>query len=526
MGNGENMIHKFRSSLLLIFIVINLSLQAQDMNSRGGEYLKDTKPGQFLMESGIDTTNIDTLKSILQTNDQLYSTYAATFLALKGYTDIIPTLHIQFDSLEDYYERFEYLCAMDMLGDSDITQYIYSLIDSAHAIISDTSRDHDIYQGIRAFDFLLDRHDYSRFQFIVDLCQLPWGANECELQIIRVMDENGENYREQIFTLLSNLVNLYPSFSYPSMLMETLERFLDKSETLGLWLTIAEQDTDRSTSDVAFMILLKHHPDHMFVLEKVLNKLSALQNDSISFEGSITLIYAFPFPEALLQFRDFGETLTNEFAKSQIRRLCSYNFLLREPPVPDSSKSILQIIDTLVAYKHRLASYNWLGDQSFVNELDSNLTSAKNYIVSGDSNNCARQIKLFQQKVDEEYRDSLGGDNKTVTIEGWKFLYYNAKYILERLPVPPPQYNLNIDTIGNGTVTKSPEFALYDSAATVKLTAKPTLAIETLKIVPNTPEPASWKFDHWEIDLTGTQNPKSTIMNGNKTVKAVFVPVY
>jgi hypothetical protein len=146
--------------------------------------------------------------------------------------------------------------------------------------------------------------------------------------------------------------------------------------------------------------------------------------------------------------------------------------------------------------------------------------------VSGDSNNCARQIKLFQQKVDEEYRDSLGGDNKTVTIEGWKFLYYNAKYILERLPVPPPQYNLNIDTIGNGTVTKSPEFALYDSAATVKLTAKPTLAIETLKIVPNTPEPASWKFDHWEIDLTGTQNPKSTIMNGNKTVKAVFVPVY
>ncbi|MBA4313470.1 MAG: hypothetical protein C0417_12675 [Chlorobiaceae bacterium] len=86
-------------------------------------------------------------------------------------------------------------------------------------------------------------------------------------------------------------------------------------------------------------------------------------------------------------------------------------------------------------------------------------------------------------------------------------------------------YILTIQIVGSGTVLKNPNYLSYTPGATVTLTAKPTL-IEALKIVPNTPEPISWKFDHWEIDLTGTQNPKNIIMNGNKTVKAVFVPVY
>ncbi|MBI5218958.1 MAG: hypothetical protein HY958_08520, partial [Bacteroidia bacterium] len=86
-------------------------------------------------------------------------------------------------------------------------------------------------------------------------------------------------------------------------------------------------------------------------------------------------------------------------------------------------------------------------------------------------------------------------------------------------------YILTIQIAGSGTVTKNPNYVSYTPGTTVTLTAKPTL-IEALKIVPNTPEPISWKFDHWEIDLTGTQNPKSIIMSGNKTVKAVFVPVY
>jgi len=109
------------------------------------------------------------------------------------------------------------------------------------------------------------------------------------------------------------------------------------------------------------------------------------------------------------------------------------------PPIPKSDISTQTLIDSLIQIEDEVQAYSWLGDQNLVIELDSNLTNAKNYLLSGDSSNCYRQIKIFQHKLDEEYRDSLDGDTKRVTIEGWKFLYYNAQYILARLSVPPPQ---------------------------------------------------------------------------------------
>ncbi len=178
------------------------------------------------------------------------------------------------------------------------------------------------------------------------------------------------------------------------------------------------------------------------------------------------------------------------------------------PLSPSRSTPVLTLVDSLIEIKDSVGTYGWVSDGSFVAQLDSNLTSARNYIVAGDSNNCARQIKFFQQKVDEEYRDSLDGDNKTVTIEGWKFLYYNAQYILDRLPTPPPQYNLNINIIGNGTVTKSPELALYDSATTVTLTANPS---------------TGYRFGSWNGDVSGSENPISVVMNSEKNITATFL---
>ncbi|MBI5216713.1 MAG: hypothetical protein HY960_13255 [Ignavibacteriae bacterium] len=103
------------------------------------------------------------------------------------------------------------------------------------------------------------------------------------------------------------------------------------------------------------------------------------------------------------------------------------------PIKPIDSITIVGLLDTLISYKHQIAGYNWLSDSNFVIELDSFLSNALGYLSQGDSNNCYRQIKLFQEKVDEEYRDSLDEDNKTITLEGWKFLYYNAQYLLDRL---------------------------------------------------------------------------------------------
>jgi hypothetical protein len=68
-------------------------------------------------------------------------------------------------------------------------------------------------------------------------------------------------------------------------------------------------------------------------------------------------------------------------------------------------------------------------------------------------------------------------------------------------------YPLTVDVQGTGTVVRSPDLALYPHGTRVTLT----------------PVPGScWVFDRWEGDLTGAANPDSVLMDGAKSVTAVF----
>lgn len=69
------------------------------------------------------------------------------------------------------------------------------------------------------------------------------------------------------------------------------------------------------------------------------------------------------------------------------------------------------------------------------------------------------------------------------------------------------QYTLTITIDGSGSVTKNPNQATYTYGQVVTLTA-----------VPGT----GWAFSSWTGDLTGSQNPKTITMNGNKAVTAHF----
>ena len=72
----------------------------------------------------------------------------------------------------------------------------------------------------------------------------------------------------------------------------------------------------------------------------------------------------------------------------------------------------------------------------------------------------------------------------------------------------PTQYSLTINNVGQGSVTRSPAGAAYDSGTQVTLTP-----------VPN----AGWRFDSWSGDLTGTDDPALITMDSNKTITATFV---
>ena len=68
-------------------------------------------------------------------------------------------------------------------------------------------------------------------------------------------------------------------------------------------------------------------------------------------------------------------------------------------------------------------------------------------------------------------------------------------------------YNLTVSTSGSGTVDLNPAGGVYDSGSEVTLAATAALG---------------WQFSGWSGDVTGTANPVTVLMDGNKSVTATF----
>jgi len=71
-------------------------------------------------------------------------------------------------------------------------------------------------------------------------------------------------------------------------------------------------------------------------------------------------------------------------------------------------------------------------------------------------------------------------------------------------------YTLAVNVVGSGAVVKNPNQGSYVAGSVVQLTANAD---------------AGWSFDHWSGDLTGSINPETVTMNGNKVVTAHFSEV-
>jgi uncharacterized repeat protein (TIGR02543 family) len=80
-------------------------------------------------------------------------------------------------------------------------------------------------------------------------------------------------------------------------------------------------------------------------------------------------------------------------------------------------------------------------------------------------------------------------------------------YEMSPLPSVPTAHTLTMNVIGSGSVSKNPDQATYTYGTPVQLTA--------------TAEPG-WTFSGWSGDLTGSTNPDTITMDGDKTVTATF----
>lgn len=75
-------------------------------------------------------------------------------------------------------------------------------------------------------------------------------------------------------------------------------------------------------------------------------------------------------------------------------------------------------------------------------------------------------------------------------------------------PLENPTRALTVNIVGPGSVAKSPNQTAYTTGQVVTLTATPT---------------SGWVFSAWGGDLSGSDNPKTIVMDGNRNVTATFV---
>ena len=69
------------------------------------------------------------------------------------------------------------------------------------------------------------------------------------------------------------------------------------------------------------------------------------------------------------------------------------------------------------------------------------------------------------------------------------------------------QYTVDVIVSGAGNVALDPSGGTYFDGTEVILTATPD---------------AGYQFDAWSGDLTGSENPDTIIVNGNKSINAAF----
>jgi hypothetical protein len=327
------------------------------------------------------------------------------------------------------------------LKSAKFREIAHETIDSAD-VMSKRRRDNRLgakRMRLQATQYLIKDGDFSTAQYVFD----PEARDIMQRRYVEMVSpvlKNVPAYREQCKAALINVIHA-------------------DSDWVDTWYSLkALVDVLGTEVFPEIVWVFKNHINataRRFALDDFLVPLKYPGLDALLRERLITQAekgYNHVFLELLI--KEFGTpsdynfvaTYCDQQAEPHFEGVLIRSFLFPEfiPPKPDSSTSIETMIDSLISYKHQCYTYTWLGDQNYVKELDNHLTNAKKHLTKQDSLKCAREVEMFQAKINKEYKEAGNKDKRFVTIEGWKFLYYNAQYIIERLIILPPRSDASL----------------------------------------------------------------------------------
>jgi uncharacterized repeat protein (TIGR02543 family) len=538
-----------------------------------------------LPQFGIDPDNTQQVLDSLRSRNILARHSVIRFCGQETLRTAVPLLRDLFASDSARKDRSSILFAIRRMGDTTFQNEFRTEIDSLRGT------DERITDITFFTSYLMEKHndDYG-FTAILPYYADPEKLNRHKPLIGELEPFFGSPHEAEVRTILRNCASSHPTGGARGVCLRYLQRLQDP-QLEPLAYQRAFSDSDGTVRLIAREILKEiSSPRYVETLY------DAVQHETHFRSSYYASLLSTRQPSAYKYvvdvYRENRDPESNSLLKLELEN--PFVFLLPR------NVSTTTAFDSLIFAVNQLADYEWLADAAFVDELTNDLQTARNYLASGDTANAASSTKAFRRTVDEEYRDSLDGDNRSVTIEAWRFLYFSSSLMLERLlssdqldtvvavhpnsvhadspnitlsihgrgfahgteafwngdprvtsvlsdtalqmivlpsdllipgtaeirvinpvrtaggtllfsilPASSPTYTLTLSVVGNGTVTKSPDLAAYDSASTVQLTATPA---------------AGYTFAGWSGDVSGTSNPLTMVMNSSKEITAIFAP--
>ncbi len=402
----------------------------------------------IILAQNLNQTEIDSIINDLYSDDWTVVDNATIGIIYNNITEALPILRDNFWN-QSLNSRISYLEAMKVLQSQETLSYSLALFDTLQ--IKTYQGIDTVYKKLYLIDELFDLGDFSKIDYL-DYC-----AN----------NSMSKSNLELCIQLWGRLLS-FPNYSLlaKNRLLEfiQLERYWEVRYKAMSWLE------DYYMAELSQLMINRYHQEDNDVIKfNIIRKYTQYGDfETVSnllkyilVNDTDTICKQIAYEKLLTEYRTPSNYvyiiswLNDESSYSEFKRL---NKVYEEyicpgtPFQPDSTISIKEIIDTTSSYVSQSIMYYWLGDQTFSNELKNILTTAKTNLQNGDSLSCRVQVKTFQDLVDNVYKDSLNTDPRFVTIEGWKFLYWNAQYILDRLPEPPANPNLVVNlknSLGN-----------------------------------------------------------------------------
>jgi len=423
------------------------------------------------------------------------------------------------------YSRFHQTLALKALYklNSDLTlEYANRLIDT----LNNNPDDFNLYGIGQAPDILTEKvvianimfslNDFSQVSCIFELIDRDSIQEVSDIVIdplIKIM-QNVPSYSEQAKNKLIDLVYSSNDLFTRSNALIALEKSIG-IESLPIILQSFQSDS----SDV----------NRYYILNEFLGKysenidLSGILRERIYTEpaGSLRLRIAkiLLYGPGGISNYNFIRNYINDESDEMIKEAITFEVEENIPRLFYEDSTLIVILDSLISVTNQVHIINWLGDLAFSNELKNILTTAKTNLQNGDSIACRVQVKAFQDFVDNVYKDSLNADPRFVTIEGWKFLYWNAQYIIDRLPEPLANPNLVVNlknSLGNQILASNVQYYEgswkdavnnRDGTFTV-ITTKPTVSIRVY-----------YEYASLQADNVNAQNNTYTFTTVNAAVQ-------